>query len=201
VARPSSFDRDEAIRIAMQEIWRNGYAASSVKAVSEKLGINRSSYYNAFGSREKLFETVLSAYFEQSPDRVLHRELPDIPIKQLLTHTFREICAARACDPDGRGCLVVNCLAELAGTHESLGPVLADAVVRGANRFQELLEIAVRNGELAAETDTRAKALALQNLMVGINVFSKAVRSEEDLWVTVKTTLEALELYQETENA
>ena len=51
MARPSKFDRKEAVELAMNEIWRDGYEANSVKALSEKLGITRSSFYNAFSSR------------------------------------------------------------------------------------------------------------------------------------------------------
>ena len=42
MARPLKFDRGEAVETAMQEIWRSGYEASSVKAISEKLGVTRS---------------------------------------------------------------------------------------------------------------------------------------------------------------
>ena len=197
MARPSGFDKDAAIQTAMQEIWRNGYEQSSVKALSEKLGITRSSYYNAFGSREELFKAVLQLYFAQSPDRVLHGDLPPVPIRTLITDTFRAVCASRACDPQGRGCLAINSLAELAGKHPELGPLLMGAVLRSAERFEYLLTIATNNGELPLEANTHGMALALQNLLIGINAFSKVLHSEDELWLTAKTTLMALGLYQE----
>lgn len=201
MGRPTGFDRSAAIETAMQEIWRHGYEASSVKAISEKLGITRSSYYNAFGSREDLFKAALEAYLAQSPDRVFHQGTPDMPILELLTLTFREICAARAGDREGRGCLAVNSLTELANTHDELGNLIASAVLGSAARLEELLAIAVEKGELPAETDLHAKALALQNLMIGINVFAKALRDEDELWLTVRTTLEGLGLYRECNRA
>lgn len=201
MARPSGFDRDAAIETAMQEMWRNGYEASSVKAISEKLGITRSSYYNAFGSREELFKEALATYFAQSPDSVLHGDLPDIPILVLLTRTFRAICKARASDPEARGCLAINSLTELDTTHDALGVMIANAVLHSAARLEELLKLAVDQGELAKETDVHAMALALQNLMVGLNVFSKALRDERELWLTASTTLKALGLYRGNEHA
>ncbi|HHL20983.1 MAG TPA: TetR/AcrR family transcriptional regulator, partial [Aliiroseovarius sp.] len=69
MGRPSKFDREAAIDKVMQEVWRNGFERASVKALSERLGITRSSFYNAFDSREALFEKVLARYFAQSPDR------------------------------------------------------------------------------------------------------------------------------------
>lgn len=201
MGRPSSFDRDAAIETAMQEMWRHGYNASSVKAISETLGIKRSSYYNAFGSREELFKEALTVYFAQSPDRILHGELPEMPVLELLTSTFRAICAARAGDPEGRGCLVINSLTELDESDAELRDLIIGAVLSGAARLEVLLSIAVQNGELPETTNVHAKALALQNLMVGINVFSKALRDEEQLWLSVKTTLEGLGLSHEGNRA
>ena len=201
MARPSGFDRDAAIETAMQEMWRNGYEASSVKAVSEKLGITRSSYYNAFGSREDLFKEALAVYFAQSPDAVLHGGLPDMPILVLLTRTFRAICKARAEDPEARGCLAVNSLSELDTLHDELGVMIANAVLHSAARLEDLLKLAVSAGELAEQTDVHAMALALRNLLIGLNLFSKALRDEQELWLTASTTLKALGLYREDEHA
>jgi TetR/AcrR family transcriptional repressor of nem operon len=44
-------------------------------------------------------------------------------------------------------------------------------------------------------------ALALQNLLIGLNLFSKALRDEQELWLTASTTLKALGLYREDEHA
>jgi TetR/AcrR family transcriptional regulator, transcriptional repressor for nem operon len=181
----------------MQEIWRTGYEKNSVLAMSEKLNITRSSYYNAFGSREELFREVLQAYFEQSPDRVLHREIPRGGVRSLLTSAFRDVCSARASDPEGRGCLAINCVAELAGTHPELGPLLQQAVLRSTARLEELLMAAVKSGELTPDYDTHGTALALQNLLVGINTFSKVIRDEDELWLTARTTLRSLGLLEE----
>ena len=201
MGRPTSFNRDEAIETVMQEMWRNGYEANTVKALSERLGITRSSYYNAFGSREALFKLALEKYFAQSPDRVLYGDVSDIPILELISQTFRDVARARAADPEKRGCLAINSVAELVGTHGELGPVLANAVMASAARFEELLNMAVENGELPAETDTHAKALALQNLLAGVNVFAKALGDEDELWLMAKTTLEGLGLYREPADA
>lgn len=197
MARPSKFDRETVIEAAMQEIWRSGYEASSVKAISEKLGITRSSYYNAFGSREDLFKEALAIYFGQSPDRALYEDVSDCPVKRLITESFRKACAARACDPEARGCMAINSLCELAGgRHVTLGAMLAEAVLASAARFETLLELAVARGELSPDTDAHGKALALQSLLIGINTLSKAVRSEDELWLAARTALQALGIYE-----
>lgn len=201
MARPSSFDKQAAIDTAMHEIWRRGYEQSSVKAISEKLSITRSSFYNAFGSRDDLFKAVLAAYFAQSPDRVLRRDPEPGRIKALLTTTLREVCAVRARDLEGRGCLAINCVTELAGTHAALGPLLQQAVLDSAARLEELLGFAAKCGELPPDFDAHGAALAVQNLLIGINTLSKVVRDEDELWLTAKTTLRGLGLLEEDADA
>jgi len=197
MGRPAKFDREAAVGIVMEEIWRNGYEACSVKTLSERLGITRSSFYNAFGSREALFGEVLDRYFTTTPDRAFARASKGDAIKPLLTRTFREICRVRVADGEGRGCLAVNSAVELCNVNEELGPLLAEAVLGSLARIETLLGWAVEQGEIPQGSDTRALALALQNLLVGINTMSKVVRAEPDLWLAARTTLEALGLYAE----
>lgn len=196
MARPSKFNREEAIELAMNEIWRHGYEASSVKALSEKLGITRSSFYNAFGTREALFKEALALYFDQSPDIALARATPGVPIRKLLTRTFREACKARAADEQGRGCMAINSVAELCNVHEELSQVMENAILGSLSRIEELLEWGVDQEEIDAGTDLHATALALQNLLMGLNVMCKVVRDEQELWRTAKATLTGLNVFE-----
>jgi len=197
MARPSKFNRQEAVEFAMNEFWRDGYEANSVKALSEKLGITRSSFYNAFTSREALYGEALALYAEGSPDRVFAQATPDMSIKRLLTDTFAEVCKVRSQDPQARGCLAVNGAAELCNTNNDLGPMLEAAIVGSAGRLEKLLGWAVTSGEIGPDVDIHALALALQNLIVGLNVMSKMVRDEADLWLVAATTLRGLDLLAE----
>lgn len=181
----------------MNEIWRHGYQACSAKALSEKLGITRSSFYNAFGSREQLFREALALYAEMCPDRKLAEPDHDGSILDLIAGTLRELCKARAADPEARGCMAVNSISELVASESVLGAELTHNVLGNIDRLENLLRLAVENGELAGGTDLRAKAMALQNLLIGVSVLAKAVRSEEELWASARETLTGLGLYRE----
>jgi len=198
MARPSKFNRQEAVEFAMNEFWREGYEANSVKALSEKLGITRSSFYNAFNSRQALFGEALALYCSQTPDRALVNATPDMSIKQLLTDTLRAVCKSRSQDSEARGCLAVNCVAELCNTNDELGPKLEDIILGSAARLETLLGWGVASGEIHEEVNIHALALSLQNLIIGLNVLSKVVRTEADLWQVAKMTLQGLDLLAET---
>lgn len=194
MARPSKFDRNEALDIVTEVIRRGGYEQASVKSLSERLGIPRSSFYNAFGSREELFAEIISRYAAIAPDAPLYAKVEG-PILPLLHGVLRNICRARAADPQGKGCIIVNSIAELCPSAEGPAPMLTNLAASSTRRIEELLDIARKHGEIDSRADVHALALALQNLMIGLNVLSKIVRDENDLWLLTETTLRGLGLF------
>ena len=195
MGRPKAFDRDLAVEIVMNEMWEHGYETCSVKAISEKLGITRSSFYNSFGSREKLFFEVLDVYLENSPDTVLSDITTDNNVLHEMCQFFRLVCKTRAEDPEARGCLAVNSIAALVGTDETIGPKIEKAIHSRIERFENILQLAVDNGEIES-INLHAKALALQNLLIGLNMMAKVVHDENELWALTKQTLQGLGLFK-----
>ena len=195
MARTKTFDRDQAVGLVMNEIWRNGYEANSVKAISEKLGITRSSFYNAFGSREALFSEVLQRYAEQSPDYELFSIKGDLQPLALITMVFRNAVTRRIQDSQARGCMVVNSIAELVGNHKNLGPLIEAHIELIIAKLCELCENAKENGQLQSDVVPEVLASSLLANLIGLNMLSKVVRSEDTLWELTKTNLMGLGVY------
>lgn len=189
--RPTQFDRDAALDVAMQGFWRDGYQASSVKALSERLGITRSSFYNAFDSQEALFLAALGRYLEGSPDRALSRVPDQGSICVLITRTFKAVCQTLEADTDSKGCLLVNSLGALCPPVDDLGTRVVGHVIARVERIETLLRAAVDRGELTPDTDTAASALALMTFLVGLNTMAKAVPDKTALWPAASATLAA----------
>ena len=194
MGRPAKFDRSEALQEAMEAIWEEGLERSSVKRLSERLGMTRSSFYNAVGSRDDLFRAMLPSYRAISPDALLNAE--GSPLARI-TAVFREVCRARAADPDAKGCLIVNAICEIPANEGGLSEDIAALFEKSVSDIQSQLEQAVSDGELPQGTDVRALALAIKNLLLGLNVMSKIVRDEGELWLAAKTSLIALGIYDD----
>lgn len=195
MGRPKEFNRDEALTLVMDEIWEHGYEACSAKAISEKLGITRSSFYNAFGSREELFLEALEKY-NGPPLREWFPINDTCSVIKVITDKLRNICKTRVDDPAARGCLAINSVIELVGKHEQLGPIVEKEFSANIIFFENLLAVAVERGELD-KCDLHVKAQALQSLIVGLNVMSKLIRDEDELWATTKHSLQGLGLYRD----
>ena len=194
MGRRKAFDRDDAVITVMNEIWEHGYDACSTKALAEKLGITRSSFYNAFGTREELFLEALEAYNGPTPDRGWFPIDEGGPVLKVVSEHLQDICKART--RAGRGCMVICSVTELVGKKDQVGSAVADLFSTNIEYLESVLSIAVERGELE-KCNLRVKALALQSVLVGLNVMSKVIRDEDELWAATKHSLKALDLYAE----
>lgn len=111
LGRPRGFDVGTALRIALNVFWQAGYEATSLDALSDAMGLSRSSFYACFGSKHALLMAAVRLYADERyaalTQRVACCKDPRQAIRAML---------AVIADTDGgaRGCLFVNAVAELA---------------------------------------------------------------------------------------
>lgn len=181
VGRPASFDREAAVEAAMHLFWKRGYLSVSASDLAHAMAVQRSSFYNSFGSRESVFEEALRRYAERAPDAALDRIAPGEPVVPAIVAVFREICRLRARDAEGKGCMVGKCVSELVGVDEHLGPLVDAALQARITGLERLLRQAAQQGEID-RVDARTTAQALVTVMLGIGTLAKIVRDEKQLW-------------------
>ncbi|MEV9280671.1 helix-turn-helix domain-containing protein, partial [Klebsiella variicola] len=58
--RPRAFDRDHALRRAMELFWERGYEGTTIADLTSAMGVNRPSLYASFGCKEALFEEAVA---------------------------------------------------------------------------------------------------------------------------------------------
>ncbi len=192
MARPKQFDHAVALDVAMQEFWHKGYSGVSVKSLCEKLAITRSSFYNHFGSLEKVFEESIERYLSYNPMQELENDCVDAG--KAIRNCFRILCKLRAKDSHHRGCLLINHLRENQQLPEHSRQRLEEKIDGMINDLEIAVNRAQRERLISPELDSRALALSLQTLATGINTISTYIHKERDLYLIADTTLSGLGL-------
>ena len=146
----------------MDEFWKKGYESTSLSDLCCCTGLHRGSLYQAFGDKHQLFMRSLNHYadreFREVADVALQQDSPLDSIRALV----RTVCDHAA---EGRGCLMINSMVELAPHDPEVRDMLALEGQRRIGVMTELLTKAQELGEIRAELDPLRLA---QQLMVGL---------------------------------
>lgn len=111
VGRPRRFDANKTLDSALELFWQQGFANTTTRDLEANLSLNQSSIYNAFGSKDQLFEMVLDRY-EGLTSEALLKPLEDSDksieaLEQFFNELYQWVTAGGR-----RGCLLINMMAE-----------------------------------------------------------------------------------------
>lgn len=169
--RPRAFDTDEILERSVDVFWRHGFSRTTTRTLEQELGISQSSLYNAFGSKEMLFEQTVSRYEERLAATVLsHLEIADPDRDSLLA--FVDAVTAWIGDDEHRGCLVLN-----------LGLDTEDGgrrVTAYRTKLRALLSGAI-GSFTDTEDDTEARTELLVAAVLGLNISASSGATKAEL--------------------
>ena len=171
MARPRSFDPDEALDLARDVFWQTGFQNTSLDDITAATGLNKPSLYAAFGDKNALFLKVLDRYHARlvaNAERIL-KEGPAArdAIERWLT-SFVPFCSGIK---GSRGCLSVNTAADGAADQK--------AVRKRIERFNRKLEQLLSNrlradrAQFSEAFDPDAAAHAIMAIYLGLMVLAK----------------------------
>jgi TetR/AcrR family transcriptional regulator, transcriptional repressor for nem operon len=167
------FDEELAVDRAMATFWVKGYEATSVQDLATAMQINKSSLYNAFGSKKELFTRALLKYDCETRRKTL-ADLRDLPSPvEAIYGLFDAMLDAGSVDPQKRGCLLVNTAGEL-HLHSGETQAFVTAGLLDIERFfVEMIDRAKANGEVSVGIEATDTATWLLSQFVGWRVLCR----------------------------
>lgn len=179
MARPREFDEATALDAAVQYFWANGYNATSIRDLADKMGITGASLYNTFGNKRSLFKRSLDRYVEQSfADRVGRFE--HLPPRQALQAFFDEIIERSLRDRQRKGCMLVNTALEAAPHDPEFKKAVAEVLLKVEAFFRRCIEAGQRTRTITASQSADDLARHLLGILLGLRVLAR-VRPERAL--------------------
>lgn len=170
--RTRAFIAAEVAEKAMYVFWRQGYEATSVEDLVEATGLSRSSLYQAFGSKQGLFDASLERYLHGVTQLLAPLERGTGGLDDVLA--FFASWRQRLVDERATslGCLMTNSIAELAATQPWIREIGDSYQVRLRGSFVRALAVASDRGEIPADTISR-RADVLSWLMMGLFIAAR----------------------------
>lgn len=188
--RPRSFDDNQVIARAKEIFWRRGYAGTSMRDLSDELGVLPGSLHAAFGGKHALFLRALNRYAEDAREAAADLRAPESAlsgVRQMLTDALE---GARS--TPGRGCMLGNTATEMLPAHDDARRTVQRAFADLEAGFKEALIRAQQAGEVRADLDCGAHARLLLALLQGLHITARVERDPSRLNDAIDAALDAV---------
>ena len=176
MARPRTFDRDDALDRALATFETRGYEAASLQDLVDATGLSRSSLYNAFGSKHGLYLEALDRYRARGGAE-LDALLAGAPTALDGIEAYLNGVAAAASEgtePPAVGCFLTNAAVEVAARDADTAQRARIALDGMIDAFRRQIERAQLEGGVPAAADAEARALSIVTTIYGLRAMSKS---------------------------
>ncbi|MFY7066685.1 TetR/AcrR family transcriptional regulator [Nocardiopsis changdeensis] len=196
MGRPRGFDEEQVVRAARDVFWEKGFDGTSTADLCAATGLNRSSLYNTFRSKEHLFLRALARYTTDTTDGQV--ELLDDDglsgldrIRALLARIVDDAVRIREEGP-GSGCFVVNTTTSFAAHDPAVARLLGTDRDRRLASLRTAVLAGRADGSVHPDREPEATAWYLVSVISGIRVAGQSGARREVLESVAGTAVEAL---------
>jgi len=176
-----SFDLDDAVDRAQKVFWAKGYEATSITDLTNGMGINKGSLYNAFGSKKELFTRALLKYDRDNRQTSLGTlEAMNDPVRAIET-LFEGLVQESLADTERKGCFLVNTALDLPNLGADVGDMVGSALGDFEAFFRQTITKGQQQKAIPPGVDAAVTAKSLVSLVVGLRVLARGVFDESGL--------------------
>ena len=166
------FNEDQVLDAAMHAFWRDGYQATSMAELEAATGLNKSSLYNSYGSKEALFGRCLERFGERYGSQLLDA-LNHADFKSGIEDFFARLVERLQDASLPKGCLATMAALELGGSESASAHLIEFNLEAVRVAFSKRCAQAVSVGQLPPETDCDALAAMFLAMTRGIAVLNR----------------------------
>ncbi|POA57426.1 MULTISPECIES: TetR/AcrR family transcriptional regulator [unclassified Pseudomonas] len=179
--RPREFDRNQALRQALELFWARGFETTSMADLVAALGIASARIYAAFGSKEALFREAIELY-ESHEGGFADRALAEEPsARAAIARLLDEAVQLYARPGQPLGCMVVSSAVNCSSDNDGVRQWLAEHRRARTASIVQRLQAAVQSGELAGHGDATSLGDYYSTVLHGLSVQARDGTSAEQL--------------------
>lgn len=188
--RPPAYDREQALAALTDVFWLNGYAATSLDALSAATGMARPSLYAAFGDKQAMYLSAL--------DRV--RAMLSADLSALDAHAdlgealriffSRALAVYLTGGEHPRGCIAICTAASAAAVDGEVRTALAGVIAMIDEALLARIARAQEEGQLSLDQNVRALAVMASASLHSLAIRARAGSPRTELEAMIEATVE-----------
>jgi TetR/AcrR family transcriptional repressor of nem operon len=191
MARPRSFDTDQALDLARDVFWRKGFQSTSLDDITAATGLAKPSLYAAFGDKNAMFLKVLERYHASivaDAERILNEGASAREAIERWLKGFVPFCSGVK---GIRGCLSVNTAADGASDQKEV----RNRVERFNRKLEQLLSKRLRadRAQFSDTFDPDVSAHTIMAIYLGLMVLAKDAPDAARVRATLNQVLKLLD--------
>jgi TetR/AcrR family transcriptional regulator, transcriptional repressor for nem operon len=191
MARPKEFERDEALRTAMQVFQRQGFGATTTDDLRHAIGIGRQSFYDTFKGKEEIYLEALQVYasdrFAMFLSESRKSKSPLEAIQRILLKIPREDKKQRTLS-----CLGVSSICEFGESNEEVSRINKSATAALLTLLATLVAEGQKKGEIKSALQASPVAQYLLTLIGGMRINARGGATPELMTQIIEVAVSGL---------
>lgn len=180
MARHKEFDRETALKKAVQVFAHSGYAGTSTDALMQAMGISRQSMYDTFGDKRKLYLEALQHYVVANVSLQI-RELnaASSPIRGL--EAVLNVIVSQSIAEREPKCLGISAICEFGRSDPEISMMTDTAGKTLLSALEQGISAAKAAGEIGKDIKPAAAAQFLAANLAGIRIAARGGATAQSL--------------------
>lgn len=173
MVRPRTLSDETLLERATPLFWQQGYAATSVRDLTQATGLSTAALYHRFSDKEGLFLEVLQHYAQTGLVERLQRCAGFEDPVEAIRAFYEELIQRTLADSEHKGCLLINTVLDGAAVAPPAKAFVQECMAQLEQFFSTQLQRAVSTERLSQSTDVSGTALALVSLVFGLRISAR----------------------------
>lgn len=168
--RPREFDKQEALRRAVEVFWTRGFQGASMTELTKAMGLTAPSVYAAFGDKEALFRSAITHYSETDGAGIWDGVAESATARDAVAGVLYATADAFTSHTPPRGCMIALSALQSVSPHPEICDELKSLRTGNIDLLQTRFERARADGELPTHADCRALAVYVTTVQHGMSI-------------------------------
>jgi len=181
MSRTKVFDENAVLDKAVKLFWEKGFLATSAEDLVSTLGISRSSLYDTYGDKKKLFIKSLKRYIGTQSETLISSLSSSENAKESIYEIFTDLIKNNPDDNNQYGCLIVNTSIEFSCQETEIKDLIEKNNQKIIKALRFLIKKNQDNGKMSNQTNPEKIAQFIFNTIIGLRVNAKAGTSFEKM--------------------